>query len=150
MKRILLTLLAGILLPASAEAGRADNIEACAAALRDHADREVSPFDAQYDGNFVRYSAVEWPGIACEVKLGTVFNLTVDGRTVIVDRFAGPDAKALHERLELETGDAINVLENRIRLLESRMSDAEERLRAPTPDLGEVEGFVRGGIEQAL
>jgi hypothetical protein len=69
--------------PSLSHADDAGNITACAKAARDFAGRDVDEFDAQYDGALFGFSIAEWPGVLCEVKMETVFNLTIDSEKVI-------------------------------------------------------------------
>ena len=149
MTRPALLLAALALLPAPALAAN-DNVEACIAAAKSYAGKELSAFDAAYQGRYLGLSRASWEGVVCEVKLGTVVNLTVDGTQVITEFFAGADARALHAELEAETKRAIAVLENRVEILEGRLEEAETRLKSPKPDLEAIRRFIAEGVEKAL
>jgi hypothetical protein len=135
--------------PTLSLAGEGDNIMACIQAVQAFDGRTVDEFDARYEGRLLDLSEVKWPGIDCAVKLGLVFDLTVDGRQLIVDHFAGQQAKSTYERLEVSTDEAISLLESRIQILERRLADAETKLKQPNPDIKAVAAHVDSGIAKA-
>lgn len=137
------------LLPTVSLAGEAENILACIRAVDEFADQSVDEFDVRYTGRIIDFSTAEWPNVVCEVKLGSVYNLTVNGTQHIVEGFAGIEAKAAYSALELETEDAVSLLESRIAILERRLSDAKSNLQQPSPNIMEIENYVREGIARS-
>ena len=146
------TLIAALIVSASPTlslAGEGDNIAACIQAIQTFDGRTVDEFDARYEGRILDLSEVKWPGIVCAVKLGLVFDLTVDGKRLIIDQFAGEEAKSAYERLEISTQEAIALLESRVQILERRLADAETKLKQPNPDIAAVAAHIDSGIAKA-
>lgn len=136
--------------PATSWAGEGDNIKACTQAVQDFGGRVVDEFDAHYEGRMIDLSEVKWPGVVCAVKLGLVFDLTVDGKKLIVDQFSGEEAKRTYERLEVRTEEAIAILKSREKILERRLADAEAKLQQPNADITEIAAHVETGIEKSV
>ncbi|MDE4063692.1 hypothetical protein [Phaeobacter gallaeciensis] len=147
--KVLFAVLAIAAVPSVSFAGQGDNILACIEAVKAYNGRSVDEFDALYEGNIINRSEVKWPDIVCSVKLGLVFDLTVDGNQLIVDQFSGADAKATYERLENQTDEAIALIESRVQILERRLEDARAKLQKPQPDIAAVAAHVESGIAKA-
>jgi hypothetical protein len=109
-------------------AGEQENITACIEAVKIKSGKTVDEFNVLYNGNIVNFSEAEWPGIRCEVKFGTVYNLSVDGKVLIVDAWPSPERKHAFEEIERKVDDSVAVLENRIRILEARRDTAKTDL----------------------
>lgn len=135
--------------PSSASAGEAENILACIDAVESYSSRTVDEFDVRYTGRILGFSSAEWQGIVCEITLGQVYNLTVDGHQYIYEGFSGRQASIAYEGLEMDTEEAISLLESRIPLLERRLEDARDRLQMPSADIEEIQGFIAEGIARA-
>ena len=128
----------------------ADNLGACVSAVKDFANKSVDEFDAEYEDNFLSNDVAKWEGVSCEVKLESVQQLTVDGQKLIVDGFAGEEAKAANSQLAKDTERAIAKLESRIALLEQRMEKARTELKSPNPEIENISSYIQSGIEKAL
>lgn len=149
MKKLLIATIVALLLPSTAFAGAAENIQACVKAIQVHAGQTVDEFDVSYEGNILFNSTADWPGIQCEVKFASVINLTVNRRQYVVDTFAGHDAKRTFNRIEQKTERAILTLESRIELLRQKLAAAEGRLRLPNQNLGAIERSIDSDINKA-
>lgn len=149
MKKTTIFLVLAAMAPVTAYAGEAENILACIQSVNAYTGRSVDEFDVRYEGRFLGFSSAEWPGIKCEVSLGSVFNLTVDGRQYVYEGFSGHQAKTAFEGLERETQVATSLLESRVQLLERRLEDAKAALQMPNPDIGAVQEGIRYGISRA-
>lgn len=135
--------------PTSASAGEAENILACIEAVESYSSRTVDEFDVRYTGRILGFSSAEWQGIVCEITLGQVYNLTVDGHEYIFEGFSGRQASVAFDGLETDTEEAISLLESRIQLLERRLEEARDSLQMPNPDIQEIEEFIGEGIARA-
>lgn len=127
----------------------AENLGACVTAVKQFANKTVDEFDAEFEDKFISNDVAKWPGIICEVKLGSVQQLTVNGKRLIVDGFAGMRAKEAFSQLDQKTERAIAKLESRISLLEQRMEKAEAELKLPNPDIENISGYIESGIEKS-
>jgi len=133
----------------AAYGGTADNISACVQKAREFAGVQLNEFDAVYKGNILSMSVATWPNAVCEVKLGSVYNLRVNGKELIVEGFAGRDSLELNSKLQGQTDQAIQQLRSRIALLEQRMDQATESLKKPKPDHSGLSAHIASGVEQA-
>ena len=127
----------------------AENLGACVTAVKQFANKTVDEFDAEFEDKFIANDVAKWPGIVCEVKLGSVQQLTVNGKRLIVDGFSGMTAKEAFSRLDQKTERAIAKLESRISLLRQRMEKAEEELKLPNPDIESISGYIESGFEKS-
>ena len=134
----------------SSTANEADNIAACMDAVSEKTGRTVDEFDAIYDGNFLTFSVVRWPNVICEVGVGKVFNLTVAGKEIIVDGWPSPENKKGFDRISNQIDDAIAILENRIRILDSRRDEAEDGLINDTITIEEADAAIFNAISRSL
>lgn len=150
MFRILLLAMAWLALNTPVSAGETENIQACMAALKANTGKVVDEFDVQYESHFLTFDVARWPEVECEVVVGEVHNLTVAGRKLIVEGWPSPEAKAAYEALELEVSAATDQLNTRQQLIESRLSEAYEKLRQPGADVDAASDYVRQGIQKAL
>ncbi len=110
-------------------AGEAENIQACATKSKEFAGVILDEFSASYEGNWLSASIVKWENVECEAKLGTVYNLTINGKNYIYEGFSGKKSYELNKKLEEKTNSAIKMLETRIRLLEQRMENVTLKLK---------------------
>ena len=140
-----------LLFSASSFAGSAENIDACVADAKEYTGLVLDEFDAEYSGNILASSEVKWKDeeVLCEVKLGDVYNLTIQGEQVIYKDFAGKDSYELDATLRNETDRAIEKLKSRISLLQQRMDEATKKLQVAKPDHKEITKYVEHGIEKA-
>ena len=142
--------LALALAPAIVQAGSTDSIRACMAEVSRTTGRTLNEFDAVYQQRFLQTDLVRWSGIACEVKQGRVWSLTVDGTPTVVGGWPSPEAKAAYDQLDRDTSEAIRTLDTRRQLLAQRLKDAGAQLRAPGADIPGVSAYVHDGITQAI
>ena len=131
-------------------AGETENIQACIKAIKDNTGKLADEFDVQYESHLLAFDNARWPGIDCEVMLGEVQNLSVDGKHFIVEGWPSPEAKAAYEALEQEVSTASDQLATRQKIINERLADAYNKLRLPNPDIGGTSAFVRQGIDKAL
>ena len=139
-----LTVLSG-----EAFAGDAENISACINAVEAHAGKELDEFDVVYEAAFLSYSTATWPGVHCEVKFATVWSLVVAGESLVVEGFSGEAARAEYEKLEAKTDKAVAALNTRKDILRRRLTEAEQRLKEPRPNIPEITARVDEGIYKA-
>jgi len=85
VKTRLLVLMALIALSGPVMAGETENIQSCIKAIKDNTGKLADEFDVQYESHLIAFDIARWPGIDCEVMLGEVQNLAVDGKTFIVE-----------------------------------------------------------------
>ncbi len=140
-----------LLFSTSSFAGSAENIAACIAEAKNYADLNLDEFDAEYNGNVLAFSKVTWrdDDVVCEVKVGDVYNLTIQGKQWIYEGFAGKESYELDASLRNETDHAIEKLKSRISLLNQRMDEATKKLQAANPDHAEITKFIEHGIDKA-
>ena len=138
-----------LLTTGTAFAGEAENIAACADAVKTYTGEKVDEFDVVYEGAFLSFSVAKWPRVECEVTLASVWSLRVDGNQYIVEGFSGLKAKNEYEKLEVKTKEAIALLDSRKNILENRLAEAEQRLKEPKPNISEIAAHVETGIAKA-
>jgi len=131
-------------------ASDAENIAACAKAAKDFANVTLNQFNASYEGNIFAQSVAKWSNVYCEVKLGDVYTLQVNGKDYIYKDYAGKASYDLNSTLKSKTDEAIRQLKTRISLLEERASQVSENLKKPNPDRTAAIQFVDDGIRAAL
>ena len=148
MKKIGYILL--IMMSTNALADDAENIMACVHTANEYSGVKLSEFEATYEGNIFSMSKARWPDAYCEVKLGDVYNLTVNDSYIIFEGFAGKAAYELNKQLEAKTEAAITQLKSRIVLLEQRMSQVSSDLKLPRPDLVQLTKYVDEGIDKSV
>ena len=149
MKMKLTALVLSIIIPSTSHAGEAENILACINTVKAYTGKTVDEFDANYTGKVLSFSTAEWTGIKCEVKVGFVNSLVVDGTAYVVDGYAGYPAKSAYKKIEKQTEDAVSLLESRIKLLERRLDGSEQKLMKPNPNISEIETYIETGIFKA-
>ena len=138
-----------LLTTGTAFAGEAENIAACADAVKTYTGKNVDEFDVVYEGAFLSFSVAKWPEVECEVTLASVWSLRVNGNQYIVEGFSGLKAKNEYQKLEVKTKDAIALLNTREDILERRLLKAEEQLRSPKPNIKEIRAKIDQGIKKA-
>lgn len=131
-------------------AGTAENIQACVLKASEFAGVKLNEFEANYQGNVLSMSTAKWSNAFCEVKLGQVYNLQVQGKQLIYNQFAGKDSYDLNKTLEGKTEASINQLRARISLLEQRMNQASQSLKLPKPNHASIVKFVDEGIANSI
>lgn len=131
-------------------AGEAENISACVKKAKEFAGISLDPFAVRYEGNIVAMSTAKWDGTFCEVKLGDVYTLQIDGKTLIYRGYAGKDSYDLNASLQAKTEDAIRQMRSRIALLEQRASQVSVSLRRPNPDHKWLARYVDEGVQKSL
>ena len=132
----------------NADAGEEANIAACVKAIEDYSNRKVENSPA-YESNILSPSTANWPDIHCEVKFGSVYNLSVYGIEYVVEGFAGKHAKELYTVLENHIEEAISILKNRIPSLKNNLKQAKIELQMPNPDLISIERQTKAEIKAA-
>ncbi len=130
-------------------AGDTENITACVRKAKEYAGVSLD-FDVTYEGNILAMSTAKWKNAECEVKLGTVFNLIVNGETLIHEQFSGKNSYDLNKALQDKTDATIKKLNLRIGLLEKTMDKASEDLKKLKPDHDAVTRNVNEAIEKSL
>lgn len=148
MKRFVLLLLM-MWSAANALADDAENVKACVMKAKEFSGVSLRESDAVYEGNVFSYSTAKWNNVYCDVKFGIVYNLSVNNRKVIVEKFAGQSAYNLNQQLKSKTEEAVKRLQSRISLLEKRMDQASEQLQKYNPDQQKLSKFIDDGIEQS-
>ena len=138
-----------VLAPSTSGASEEGNIRACIDAIDAYSGKNVDEFDVRYDGRILGFSTASWPGVACEVSMDTVFNLTIDGKQYVVDQFSGVEAKKTFEMLSAETDEAIAILESRISSLKRRIDKTEKDLKIPNADISASSAYIMEGILKA-
>lgn len=149
MKKVAVALLF-VLGSGAAHAGDAENIQACIKKAAEFAGVRLSEFDVSYQGNILSMSKATWKNAYCEVKLGEVYNLKVNGKEVVYNGYAGRDSYELKKALEERTDRAIGQLNARISILEQRMSQATTSLRNAKPDHAQLSRYIDEGIAKAV
>jgi hypothetical protein len=149
MKRITLAVLM-MSCSAISYAGDADNIQACVKRASDFTGLKLSEFDASYEGNIFSQSIAKWKNAYCEVKMGNVYNLQINGKQVIYNGYAGKESFDLNAALNSKTESAINQLRSRIAILEQRMGQVSAGLKMPKPDHAGLTRYVDEGIEKSI
>jgi len=149
MKRIALGMIM-MAVSASAFAGDAENIAACAKKAKEFSGVTLEEFDVNYEGNWLSMSIAKWSNAYCEVKRGEVYKLSINGELVIYDGFAGKGAYDLNKALKGKTDLAINKLNSRVSLLRQRMEKATEELRKPMPSHDELMRYIDEGVEKSI
>jgi len=133
-----------------AYAGDGENIQACVTKAREFADVSLNEFEAEYQGNIFSMSTAKWKKAYCEVKLGDVYNLQVNGKEYIFNGYAGRESYALKQALDEKTDGAIRQLKSRIALLEQRMKQTTESLRKASPNHTQISQYIDDGIDKAI
>lgn len=140
----------GALSHSTVYASEADNIQACAKKSKEYAGIILDEFSASYEGNWLSASIVKWKDVRCEVKLGTVYNLTINEKNFIFERFSGKQSYELNKKLEEKTESAIKTLESRIKLLEQRMENVTLKLKEHNPNHNSLEQYIDEGILKSI
>lgn len=151
-KRYALALLLGsvaTLISTATIAGDAENIQSCVKKAYEFSGISLDEFKVSYQGNILAMSVARWSNTYCEVKLGDVYALTVNGKELIYRGYAGRDSYELKNNLDAKTEEAIRQLKSRISLLEQRVSQAGTSLKMPRPDHVWLTRYVDEGIEKA-
>lgn len=149
MRKFLLASLIS-LFSTSASAGEAENISACVKKAKEFANKNLDAFNVKYEGNIVSMSKAQWPNAYCEVKLGDVYTLLIDGSTYIYNGFAGKDSYELNEKLQAKSDEAVRQMRSRISLLEQRASQVSVSLKKPKPNHKWLTQYIDEGINKSL
>lgn len=149
MKRFYLTLILTII-SHPVFAGDATNISACVKKANEFAGVVLDAFDVSYQGNILAPSTAKWDNAFCEVKLGDVYTLQVNGEVLIYRGYAGKESFDLNEELARKTDEAINQMNSRIALLKQRKSQVSVSLQRPKPDFAGLTRYIDEGIEKSL
>ena len=134
----------------SAVADEASNIAACAQVIEARTGEAPNRFNVVYQGNFLAMSVAEWPGIQCEVKLETVYNLTVNGTQLVFEGWPSLDAKQAFDKLKQENLKAQAMLASRQSILADELSKAEEKLMTDGTSISQITKSHLDLIGQAL
>ncbi len=134
----------------TALAGDAENISACVKKAKEFSGADLDAFNATYKGNLVSFSTAKWSNAFCEVKLGEVHSLHVNGEILIYKGYAGKAAYELNEELARRTDETINQMNNRIALLKQRKNQVSASLQRPKPNHEWLSRYVNEGIEKSL
>jgi len=130
-------------------AGDAENISACVKKAKEFSGVILEEFDVDYEGNWLSMSIAKWSNAYCEVKVGEVYELSVNGEFVIYKGFAGKGSYELNKTLQEKTDLAINKLNSRVALLRQRMEKATEELKKARPSHEELARYIEEGIEKS-
>lgn len=133
-----------------AVAGDAGNISACVKKAKEFAGVSLDEFDVSYEGNLLSMSVAKWRNALCEVKVGEVYTLNVNGSNFIYKGYAGKDSYDLNKELDRRTEEAINQMNGRIALLKQRRSQVSVSLQRPKPDHIWLTRYVDEGIDKSL
>lgn len=131
-------------------AGDAENISACVKKAKDFSGVTLDVFDVSYEGNLLSMSVAKWKNALCEVKVGEVYTLNVNGSNFIYRGYAGKDSYDLNEELDRKTEVAINQMNSRISLLRQQKNQVSVSLQRPKPDHVWLTRYVNEGIEKSL
>lgn len=131
-------------------ASDAENISACVKKAKEFSGVTLDEFDVSYEGNVLTMSIAKWSNASCEVKLGDVYNLTINGTDIIYRGFAGKESYALNEELERKTGMAINQMNIHIARLKQRKNQISVSLHRPNPDHIWLTRYFNEGLERSF
>lgn len=131
-------------------AGDAENISACVQKAKEFSGVTLDAFDVSYEGNLLSMSVAKWGNALCEVKVGEVYTLNVNGSNLIYRGYAGKESYDLNEELDRKTEVAINQMNSRIALLRQRKSQVAVSLQRPKPDQAWLIRYLNEGIEKSL
>jgi hypothetical protein len=131
-------------------AGDAENISACVKKAKEFSGVALDAFDVSYKGNVLSMSVAKWSNATCEVKVGQVYNLDVNGTNFIYQGYAGKESYDLNEELERKTDAAIDQMNSRIALLKQRKSQVSVSLQRPSPNLPWLTQYINEGIEKSV
>jgi hypothetical protein len=134
----------------AAMAGDAENISACVKKAKEFSGVALDAFDVSYKGNVLSMSVAKWSNATCEVKVGQVYNLDVNGTNFIYQGYAGKESYDLNEELESKTDAAINQMNSRIALLKQRKNQVSVSLQRPNPNRPWLTQYVDEGIEKSV
>lgn len=149
MKKIMLILVL-LAISSSSFAGDADNISACVRKAKEFSGITLDEFAASYEGNILAMSIVKWNNAFCEVKLGNVYTLNLNGQEFVYKGFAGREAYNLNAALQAKTETAVNQLNSRIALINQRAEQVSVSLTKPKQDFKWLTRYVDEGIEKSL
>ena len=133
----------------NAVSGEAENISACVKKSKEFSGVILNEFNVQYDGNVVARSVAKWDNALCEIKLGKVYTLEVNGIGYIYEGFAGKKSYELNKSLQFKVDESVRLLNSRIALLQQRASQVSVSLTKPNPDHQYLTNFINQGIEQS-
>lgn len=134
----------------NAFSGEAENISACVNKSKEFSGVVLNEFNVKYEGNLLARSVAKWENALCEIKLGKVFTLEVNGTVYIYEGFAGKNSYDLNKTLQTKNDEAIRLLNSRISLLQQRASQVSVSLTKPNPDYQYLTNYVNQGIEQSI
>jgi hypothetical protein len=138
------------LISINAFSGEAENISACVNKSKEFSGVVLNEFNVKYEGNLLARSVAKWENALCEIKLGKVFTLEVNGTVYIYEGFAGKKSYEINNTLQAKTNEAIGLLNSRIALLQQRASQVSASLAKPNPDHQHLINYVNQGIEQSI
>lgn len=138
------------LISINAFSGEAENITACVNKSKEFSGVVLNEFNVKYEGNLLARSVAKWENAFCEIKLGKVFTLEVNGTVYIYEGFAGKKSYDLNNTLQAKTNEAVGLLNSRIALLQQRASQVSVSLTKPNPDHQHLVNYVNQGIEQSI
>jgi hypothetical protein len=127
-----------------------NNIKACVDAASNYADIKLDSFSASYEARRIAMSRVKWSNAECEVKLGYVHNLNIDGVQIIHSGYAGTAALNKSKELKNLHDNAIQNLRTKIAILEQNFKDVDKTLQNPKPDLEKITVETKEIIDRAL
>jgi hypothetical protein len=134
----------------AAIAGDAENISACVKKAKEFSGVTLDAFDVSYKGNVLSMSVAKWSNAICEVKVGQVYNLDVNGTNFIYQGYAGKESYDLNEELERKTDAAIDQMNSRISLLKQRKNQVSVSLQRPNPNHPWLTQYINEGIEKSV
>lgn len=131
-------------------AGDAENITACVKKAKEFSGVTLDEFAASYEGNILSMSTAKWNNAFCEVKLGDVYTLNLNGQELVYKGFAGRESYNLNVSLQAKTEAAVNQLNSRIALINQRAEQVSVSLTKPKQDFKRLTKYVDDGIEKSL
>lgn len=139
-----------IILSNLAFAGDAENISACVRKAKEFSGITLDEFAASYEGNMLSMSTAKWSNAFCEVKLGNVYTLNLNGQELVYKGYAGRESYNLNIALQAKTENAVNLLNSRIALINQRAEQVSVSLTKPKQDFKWLTRYVDEGIEKSL
>lgn|GEM_PF-1043596 len=131
-------------------ASKSGDIRACINSSKKYSGITLSKSSATYESNFLLANIIRWDNVLCEAKLGTVHDLTINGKAYIYKRFSGKDSYYLNSKLENRTKKAIKKLEAQIERLEDRMDNVTGKLQHHNPDHKSLEEYIDAGVNELI
>ena len=132
--------------PAAAFSGETENIFGCAEAAKNYGGVTLGVSDAKYEGKIVSNSKVFWDGVICEVKVGEVNSLTIDGVQVVADGWPVAANRDEFDSIAGMIDREIATLEKKQEKLRQLSGEVERQFRTQETDADELRNEVERWI----